>query len=69
MKRVSNYIVHRHIDMNGLVAMVNQSIAEGYQPYGDLSVLNIRVNSAGILDINGTVATLTFIQAMVKHAE
>jgi hypothetical protein len=68
MKTITNYIIHRSIDMNQLVAMVTESMGQGYQPYGDLVAVPVKTNAIGTMDLAGTHANIAYIQAMVQYA-
>ena len=68
MPTITHYIIHRSIDMNTLVGMVLNSIAQGFQPYGDLVAVPVRVDAAGAMAVDGGTASISYIQAMVKYA-
>jgi hypothetical protein len=68
MKTVADYIIHRNVDMNGLVQMVHASIALGYQPYGNLNSFPIITDNFGNPSLQGMHQSICYIQAMVRYA-
>ena len=69
MKKIDEYIIHRSIVMNDLVAMVHESLLAGYQPYGDLIAVPVITNMHGeaVTESIGGYASIAYIQAMVHY--